>query len=268
MAEATLELDGEQVHARLVPNRGTNGGFSLVIDGTTQSHVNPDDPLDIQLEYVRHVTNLIDAWHPSDAPISALHLGGGALSIPRYVAATRPGSRQHVVELHRELFEFVVDALPLRDEVELTAEFDDARAAVDRSARFRGGYDLAVVDVFSGSVAPPNVGTIEFFRGLADLLTPTGIVLVNTLATSELQLSRRMAATLAEEFEEVTALVSEVVLEGAPGNVVLAASRTSAPLDEILRWTASAPRPVLVLQDDRLDRFVDGAGPRRDGDSG
>ncbi len=173
MADATLELDGERVHARLVPNRGTNGGFSLVIDGTTQSHVNPDDPLDIQLEYVRHTTNLIDAWHPSDAPISALHLGGGALSIPRYVAATRPESRQHVVELHRELFEFVVDALPLRDE---SNSRPSSTTPAPRSIGRRGsaaGTTSPSSTSSRGSIAPPTVGTVEFFRGWPTSSPPT-----------------------------------------------------------------------------------------------
>ncbi len=38
---------------------------------------------------------------PASAPIRALHLGGGAMSLPRYVAATRPGSTQVVVEIRR-----------------------------------------------------------------------------------------------------------------------------------------------------------------------
>jgi len=45
MGDPRLELDGEHVSARLLPERGTHGGYSLVIEGTTQSHVNPDDPL-------------------------------------------------------------------------------------------------------------------------------------------------------------------------------------------------------------------------------
>ena len=49
MGDPRLELDGEQVRARLLPERGANGGYSLVIEGTTQSHVNPLDPLDLKL---------------------------------------------------------------------------------------------------------------------------------------------------------------------------------------------------------------------------
>ena len=166
MGDPRLELDGEQVSARLLPERGTNGGYSLVIEGTTQSHVNPLDPLDLQLEYTRLIAAVIDGCRDAGVPLRVLHLGAGALTVPRYVAATRPGSVQHVVELHRELLEFVLEVLPLADDVELTVEFDDGRAAVERAARTDGGYDLAIVDVFSGSVSPRHMSTVEFFREL------------------------------------------------------------------------------------------------------
>lgn len=265
MTQPRLELDGEHVHARLLPGRGTNGGYSLIIDGTTQSHVNPADPLDLQLEYVREIAAVLRAWRPTDEPISVLHLGAGGLTIPRFVAATWPSARQHIVELHRELFEFVLDALPLRDDVELTVEFDDARTAVDRAARQQGGYDVAIVDVFSGSVAPPTVGTVEFFAALRELLAPGALLIVNTLGGGDLELARRMAATLAVADGERAVIVARPVLVGgAPGNLVLVASDAELPLDAVHEALAQEPRPVEVLTGAELTAFADGAEPRHD----
>lgn len=265
MTQPRLELDGEHVHARLLPGRGSNGGYSLIIDGTTQSHVNPADPLDLQLEYVREIAAVLNTWKPGDEPLSVLHLGAGGLTIPRYVAATRPGARQHIVELHRELFEFVLDALPLRDDVELTVEFDDARTAVDRAARTKGGYDVAIVDVFSGSVAPATVGTVEFFTALRGLLAPGALLFVNTLGGGDLELARRMAATLAVEEGEVTVIAARPVLVGgAPGNLVLVGSAEPLPVDALADALSSEPRPVDLLTGADLDAFVDGAAPRHD----
>lgn len=267
MGDPRLELDGEHVSARLLPERGTNGGFSLVIEGTTQSHVNPVDPLDLQLEYARLVAALIDAFRPPGEPIRVLHLGAGALTIPRYVGATRPGSVQHVVELHRELLEFVLAALPLDEGVELTVEYDDGRAAVERAARIGGGYDLAIVDVFSGSVSPRHMSTAEFFTQLQQLLSAEGVVAVNTLATAGLQMSREVGATLASMHPEVIALASPaVVAEQSLGNVVFAAS--TSPLDprRVLLHANAGPRSIELLSGPTFDDFVDGAMARHDGD--
>lgn len=265
MTDPRLELDGERVQARLLPGRGSNGGYSLIIDGTTQSHVNPDDPRDLQLEYVREIAAVLDTWRPAGESLSVLHLGAGALTLPRYIAATRPTPRQHVVELHRDLFDFVLEALPLRDDVELTAEFDDARSAVDRAARNQGGYDVAIVDVFSGSVAPPAVGTVEFFAALRDLLAPGGLIVVNTLGGGELDLARRMAATLAVAGGELAVIVARsVLLDAAAGNLVLVASPERLPTEAIRAALETEPRPIEVLTGAELSVFAEGAAPRHD----
>jgi spermidine synthase len=268
MGDPRLELDGEQVRARLLPERGRNGGFSLMIEGTTQSHVNPLDPLDLQLEYARLIAAVIDALRPRGEPIRVLHLGAGALTIPRYVGATRPGSVQHVVELHRELLEFVLATIPLDEGVELTVEYDDGRAAVERAARTAGGYDLAIVDVFSGSVSPRHMSTAEFFFELQQLLSPHGVIAVNTLATAGLRMSREVGATLASLLPEVIALASPaVVAEQSLGNVVFAASASPLDRDQVLRHANAGPRQIELLGGPMLDVFVDGATVRRDADS-
>ena len=79
------------------------GAVQLVIDGTPQSHVNLRDNTDLFFEYVRRIGHVIDLCRAPGQPISALHLGGGALTLPRYIAATRPGSRQQVIELEGAL---------------------------------------------------------------------------------------------------------------------------------------------------------------------
>ena len=268
MSDPRLELDGERVRARLIPERGTNGGYSLVIEGTTQSHVNPRDPHDLQLEYARLVVAIVDGCRAHGEPIRALHLGAGGLTIPRYLGATRPGSAQHVVELHRELLEFVLDVLPLEEGTELTVEYDDARVAVERAARSGGGYDVAVVDVFSGSVAPRHLSTAEFFTSLGGLLASDGIIIVNTLATAGADTGREIAATLASVRPEVMALVSPAVLDGTSlGNIVFAASSTPFPLEEILRTANEGGRPVIALEGASFAAFVDGAAVRHDADA-
>ncbi|MDR6907615.1 spermidine synthase [Agromyces sp. 3263] len=271
MADPRLELDpdagGARLVAELLAGRGTNGGVSLVVDGTTQSHVNLDDPLDLQLEYTRLIAALVDGCREPGHPLRVLHLGAGALTVARYLAATRPGSAQHVVELHRELLEFVLAALPLRDDVELTAEFGDARAAVERAAKVGAGYDLVLVDVFSGSRAPRHLSTAEFFAALERLTAADGLVVVNTLAAPGLRTAREVAATLGSVFDDVFAVTAAEVVDGASlGNVVLVASAAPLPGEQVLRLADAGPRPVVMLRDSSLAEFIDAAPVRRDAD--
>jgi spermidine synthase len=269
MSDEALQLETDLVTARLVPNRGTNGGFSLVIDGTTQSHVNPADPGDLQLEYVRLVAGIVNGTFVAAQPLRILVLGGGALTLPRYFGATRPGSRQHVVELHRPLLEFVLDTLPLDPELEVSLEFRDARSAVESAAQSGAArYDAAIVDVFAGAEAPYALTTHEFFSALRSLLAPGGLVIVNTLATHGLNLSREVTATLREFSEDVVALAAPPVITGeSHGNVVIAAADRRFDDAAILNAVPAGPRPIAVLQGESLTEFVAGAPIRFDGAS-
>ena len=82
-------------------------GSELVVDGTPQSHVDLDDPTHLHFEYVARMGAVIDRLRMPGQPLTAVHLGAGALTLPRYVEATRPGSRQQVIELEPALWDLV-----------------------------------------------------------------------------------------------------------------------------------------------------------------
>src|SRR5687768_17980560 len=89
----------------------------LLVEGTPQSHVDLDDPSHLEFEYVRRMGHVLDLAAEEGRPIDVVHLGGGALTLPRYVAATRPGSRQRVVELDEPLTALLRAHLPLPRDV-------------------------------------------------------------------------------------------------------------------------------------------------------
>ena len=158
MGDPRLELDGEQVSARLLPERGTNGGYSLVIEGTTQSQSIRSIRSTSSSSTTRLIAAVIDGCREA-AAVRVLHLGGGALTVPATSAppvglgAARRGAASRTARVRAR-------GAPLTDDVELTVEFDDGRAAVERAARTGGGYDLAIVDVFSGGVSPRHMSTL------------------------------------------------------------------------------------------------------------
>ena len=92
--------------ARIVPSRFA-GGYELEVAGTPQSHVDLDDPTHLHFEYIARMGAVIDRLRMPGQPLTAVHLGAGALTVPRYVEATRPGSRQQVIELEPALWGLV-----------------------------------------------------------------------------------------------------------------------------------------------------------------
>src|SRR5215471_12855598 len=99
--------------AELVPDLSRTDSWLLFIDGIPQSQVDLDDPGYLEFEYVRRIGHVADLAFPAGDPLRALHLGGGALTLPRYLEHTRPGSRQLVAELDDALTRLVRERLPL-----------------------------------------------------------------------------------------------------------------------------------------------------------
>src|SRR5690606_28491191 len=78
----------------IVPDE--RAGWVVLLDGYPQSHVNVDDPLDLAFEYVALAAAAIDATFPAPDRVRITHVGGGGLTLPRWIEATRPGSPQIV----------------------------------------------------------------------------------------------------------------------------------------------------------------------------
>ncbi len=242
-------------------DRWSPGAFTLVVDGTPQSHVDLDDPSRLFFEYVQRIGHVIDEWGEPGQPLTAVHLGAGGLTLPRYIHATRPGSRQQVIELDEELMAFVREHLPLPRNAGIRIRYGDARATLDRlPAALRGAVDLVVVDVFSGARIPAHVTSAEFYGEVAALLAPGGIVAVNIADGPGLAFARGQAATLRYALGEVAALAEASVLKGRRfGNVVLIASRSELPLDWLPRLMARGPHPAAVIAGRDLVNWIAGA---------
>ncbi|MFC7657888.1 spermidine synthase [Pseudonocardia benzenivorans] len=103
--------------AELVSDPDRPSSWTLLVDGTAQSHVDLDDPTHLEFEYVRRLGHVVDALAPAGEPLRVVHLGGGAWTLARYVAATRPRSPQTVVELDGALARLVGDRLPADDDL-------------------------------------------------------------------------------------------------------------------------------------------------------
>ncbi len=259
-ATAELRLPSG-LRAVIEPDRWADGSYTLVVDGTPQSHVDLDDPSRLFFEYVQRIGHVIDEWGDPGQPMTALHLGAGALTLPRYIHATRPGSRQQVIELDEALVGFVREHLPLPRQSGIRVRYGDARAMLARlPAALHGAVDLVVVDVFSGARIPAHVTSAEFYREASAFLAPGGIIAVNIADGPGLAFARGQAATLRLVLDDVAALAETSVLKGRRfGNVVLIASASELPLDWMPRLMARGPHPAAVIAGRELVNWVAGA---------
>ncbi len=255
----TLGVSG--LHAEIAPDRWVPGAFELVVDGTPQSHVNLDDPSQLFFEYIQRMGHVIDQLGMPGEPITAVHLGAGALTIPRYVHATRPGSRQQVIELETDLVDLVRENLPWPRDAQIRIRHGDARETLAKLPDgLRGAVDLLVVDIFSGARTPAHVTSLEFYADAVALLTPDGVVLVNVADGPGLAFARSAAATLRQAVGEVAALADTQILKGRRfGNIVLVGSRSQLPLAWMPRLLAGGPHPAKVVAGQELVDFIAGA---------
>ena len=254
--------------ARVVPS-AFGGGWELDVDGTPQSHVDLDDPTHLHFEYIARMGAVIDRLRMPRQPLTAVHLGGGALTIPRYIEATRPGSRQQVIELEPALWDLVREELPLPRGGSLRVRIGDAREGLDRlPAGLVGNVDLLVSDVYSGAQTPAHLTTVEFYRSAARFLAADGVMLVNVADGAGLAFARRQVATVREVLEHVIVLAEVQTLKGRRfGNLVIAASASPLPTEWLPRLMAAGPHPAKVAQGAELDEFVRGARIATDGDA-
>jgi spermidine synthase len=241
--------------AELLPDIDRTDAWLLFIDGVPQSGVDLADPGYLEFEYVRRIGHAADLAFPAGAPLRALHLGGGALTLPRYLAHTRPGSRQLVAELDDALTDLVRGHLPLPAGHRIRVRAADARAVAE-SAR-ESSYDLVIADVFAGAVTPGHLTTAEFAAATARALRPGGVYAVNVAAGLPIEPARSAVATVRSVYKETCVIAEASVLRGRRrGNLVILASDQPLPEAALGRAAAGDPFPARVVAGEDLRRFA------------
>jgi spermidine synthase len=252
--------------AKLMPDVDRERAWLLTVDGAPQSYVDLDEPTHLEFEYARRLGHVLDLAAEEGRPLDVLHLGGGALTLPRYLAATRPGSRQDVVEADRGLLDLVADHLPLPPDAAIALHTADARAwleaAPDDSA------DVLVADVFGGSRVPAHLTSLAYAREAERVLRADGVYLANLADTAPFAFLRSQLATFAALFEELVLVAEPAVLRGRRfGNAVLVAAHRPFDTAALARRTAADAFPARVEHGRGVRRFTGDARPVTDEDA-
>jgi hypothetical protein len=252
--------------AELLADADRDGSWVLLVNSTPQSHVDLDDPAHLEFEYVRRLGHVLDLAGDPGAPLDVVHLGGGALTLPRYVAVTRPGSRQRVVEFDQALTDLVRAALPLPQGARIRVRTDDARAGL--AALHAASADVVLTDVFAGARTPAHLTSVEFAGEVRRVLRPGGVYAANVADGPPLRFARGQVATLRAVFRHVCLLAEPGTLRGRRfGNLVAVASDAPLPIADLTRRCAGDPMPARVVEGADLDAFAGGARPVHDADA-
>lgn len=249
---------------RLVPADSADA-YVLRLDGMDQSHVDLADPTRLVFDYVRRLGDLLDMALPRGEPLRVLHIGGGALTLPRYVAATRPGSAQVVLEPDRELVALVRAEAPLPARSGIRIREADGREGL--AAVADGRMDVVVLDAYDGGRVPGSLVSLEALGDMRRVLRPGGLLLANLTDRAPFVHARRVVAGVRKTFPELLVAAEPATLRGRrQGNLVLAAGAT-VPAEELAARARTGATPYTVLSGTRLSDTLGGGRAFTDADA-
>lgn len=239
------------------------GAFRVMFGHTAQSWVDPDDPWHLEFEYVQRVTEALDATvlgRHDDQRVRVVHIGGAAMTIPRWVAARRPHTAQVVCEPDVELTEEVRRTVPLPPHSGIKVRDVDGRSGV--AVMPDAWADAFVLDAFDGSSVPADLVTTDFFADVARVCRPGAVLVANLTDQAPFGWAKRAVSGICAHFRHAAVSAEAAVWKGRRfGNLVVVASAAPLPLDDLRTRAHRAAFPYQVLAGRALTRWLGGAQP-------
>ncbi|WP_131104377.1 spermidine synthase [Ornithinimicrobium sufpigmenti] len=206
------------------------GGATVMRDGHAQSYVDPDDPLLLVFEYVEQIGLVLQALRPDPAPLATTHVGGGGLTLARWIHRVHPGSPQIVLEPDVALTELVRRELPLPRGHRIRVRPVSGEEGI--TTLREGSAEVVVQDAYAEGQVPARLTGTWWAGQVARILAPGGLLVVNAADEPGLRWLARFTATLRTALPHVGLLVLREVAKGRRyGNVVVVAS--DRPLDDV-----------------------------------
>lgn len=240
LSDGACERETRYYCASVVVDPNRTGGRTLMLDGLRHSYVDLDDPTYLQFSYTQRIADVLATLPPG--PLDALHLGLGGATVPRYLAATRPGSRSTVLEVDPGVLRLDRDELGLVTGPDLAVRVGDARTSI--AGLSAGAYDVVVGDAFGSLAVPWHLATREMVQQVRRVLRPGGVYVLNVIDNPPASFVAAETATLRAVFGSVLLLGTPEQLAGrAGGNYVLVASDDPLPRERLAALAQSRGVP-------------------------
>lgn len=207
------------------------GGQLLILDTLRHSYVDADDPTYLEFAYTNAIAAVIDVAFPTATPLDALHIGGGGLTVPRYLEASRPGGTDTVLEVDPGVASIALGLSPPVAS-SLTLQVTDGRVGLRRQPT--EGFDVVVGDAFGGISVPWPLTTVETVRDVQRVLRRDGAYALNVIDHPPGDFLRAELATVSAVFAHVVVVASPGALDQTTGgNYVIVASDVPLPVADI-----------------------------------
>lgn len=210
--------------------------------GLRQSFVDLDDPTHLELPYTHAVADAVDTAFPAHRPLCAVHVGGGGMTLPRWLGATRPGSTSLVLEPDAA----VADAAASLGEVDgVELRVVDGRAGLMQVAT--RSQDLVVGDAFQGRTVPAVLLEDAHVRQVSRVLGAGGAYVLNIIDDPPFALARAALGPILGHWPQVGLIADPTLLAGHHGGNVIVVAGTVIDWAELARRTTLRPGPPVVL---------------------
>lgn len=251
--------------AEIVPTE-RHSALVLRLDGQAQSYVDLDDPTFLAFDYVRRLGDVLDGFAEPGLPVRIVHVGGAGLTLPRYVAATRPRSAQVVLEPDEALTAMVRAELPLPPRSGIKVRPQDGRTGV--AGLRTHSVDLVLVDAFADGRVPGDLVTAEFFADTGRVLAPGGLLLLNLSDRAPFTWTRRVLAGVLTTFGAASVHVEVATRRGRrAGNVLVVAGEDAAVVDRVTAHLRTRPSDFEVVAGAQVGATFGGGRPFIDSDT-
>ena len=204
MPQVKVIYDGESAYSRYrIIERTYNERPSRLLlsgnNGAPQSGIALDDNPELLFDYIQRLLEVTISLNPQ----RILVIGGGAFTLPSALLAQLPNAHIDAVEIDPALPRLAYKYFNLPRNRRLKIITDDGRNYIDN---YRATYNLIIVDAFSGYDIPISLLTVEAAKEYARLISPSGTLALNVIATyrgSLPTLAHRLLATLRTSFGTV-----------------------------------------------------------------
>ncbi|MGY1803402.1 fused MFS/spermidine synthase [Blastococcus sp. SYSU D00922] len=241
--------------ARVEADPERESGRVLFLDTARHSYVDLEDPTYLEFSYVRAIASVTDVLRDEGDPLSALHVGGGGLTLPRYLEEVRPGTESLVLEVDPGVVAIDREQLELETSDRMQVRVTDGRVGLAEERA--GSRDLVVGDAFGGLSVPWQLTTREAVELVDRALTDDGVYAINLIDHPPLAFVRAELATLRAVFPHVALLARAPILAGEDGgNVVAVASRSPIPVEALERRLTEREPDWQLAEGAELDRFI------------